>query len=701
MHRIWFGWQMRPLLLLAAVLFVMAPATASADRFVDPGGPTFLSVGSEMVVFDGFVYFAANNGVIGNELWRTDGTAAGTTLVKDFYTGTAGNNGNPSGFRVVGNRLYFNVGNDGVDSGLVVYFLEPGGTPQRALLSANVPARGPLLGAVNGKVLLRQLENSNTNYGLYALGATGSTFGKISAGTNNIGTEPYAVLNGKAYFDSATGPNSASEPWVTDGTAKGTVKLKEIFPGAPGSDPRDFVATTNRVYFTADDGTRGRELWATNGTDAGTTLVYEHHPLSTGTGNFGVPVARGDTLYYLPNDPATGYELWRTQGTAATTSVVKDITPGSGGQHMTLFAFQNGVGMLRGGALYVSDGTGPGTTLLGQVDGDGYGPDHPLATGGHIYFRGGFSPFGGAVWRSDGTPGGTFALTAGPFDGATSGAPMAGPFVQLGSKVIFTAHYPHPPGDGIPGNARRIYFLDTTQPDETRQATAAPSIAGTPTVGQKLTGNRGTWTRESTNKYAYEWLRNGTPIPNATGTEYTPQAADAGTQISLRVTASGIGGPNRVSAESAAVTVSPASAAAPPAPRPAPTPPRVLGQPAGGDRTAPRLSAVSLARRIRSSKTKKARLRLSLSEAATVTITLQRAVKGKRKGSRCVAGRGRPRCTRLVTAGTVRGRLPAGAGALALGRRLSKGSYRATVIAVDAAGNRSAPTTVTFTVTRR
>ena len=158
------------------------------------------------------------------------------------------------------------------------------------------------------------------------------------------------------------------------------------------------------------------------------------------------------------------------------------------------------------------------------------------------------------MWRTDGTAAGTFALTAGAFDGVSPGNPDAGPSVQLGNKVIFTAQYPHAPGDPVPASARRIYVLDTSQADETRQATAAPSISGTPAVGQKLTGAKGTWTLEP-NRYVYQWLRNGTPIPNATGTEYTPSTADAGAQIAFRVTASGIGGPNVVTADSAPVSV--------------------------------------------------------------------------------------------------------------------------------------------------
>ena len=106
----------------------------------------------------------------------------------------------------------------------------------------------------------------------------------------------------------------------------------------------------------------------------------------------------------------------------------------------------------------------------------------------------------------------------------------------------------------MPASARRIFVVDTTQADVVRQATTAPSISGTPAVGQTLTGDKGVWTLEP-NTYTYEWLRNGTPIPNATGTTYTPSTADAGAQIKFRVTASGIGGPNVVSADSAPVPV--------------------------------------------------------------------------------------------------------------------------------------------------
>ncbi|TDN91432.1 carboxypeptidase regulatory-like domain-containing protein [Microbacterium sp. BK668] len=91
-----------------------------------------------------------------------------------------------------------------------------------------------------------------------------------------------------------------------------------------------------------------------------------------------------------------------------------------------------------------------------------------------------------------------------------------------------------------------------------------PTISGSPVFGQTLTVVTGTWGPAPV-VLAIEWLRNGVPIPAATGSTYTPVPADVGTEISVRVTGSKAGFPTVVRT-SAAVTIQPATLS------PAPTP---------------------------------------------------------------------------------------------------------------------------------
>jgi hypothetical protein len=66
--------------------------------------------------------------------------------------------------------------------------------------------------------------------------------------------------------------------------------------------------------------------------------------------------------------------------------------------------------------------------------------------------------------------------------------------------------------------------------------TTAPFVTGTATVGSTLSCTQGNWTYVPT-AYAYQWLRGGATIAGATAATRVLQAADSGTNISCRVTA--------------------------------------------------------------------------------------------------------------------------------------------------------------------
>jgi ELWxxDGT repeat protein len=75
----------------------------------------------------------------------------------------------------------------------------------------------------------------------------------------------YLTTVGSTIFFSADDGSSGREPWKSDGTTGGTVRVFDIYPGGSDSTPQNITAVGNTLFFTAVDGTNGRELWKTDG----------------------------------------------------------------------------------------------------------------------------------------------------------------------------------------------------------------------------------------------------------------------------------------------------------------------------------------------------------------------------------------------------------------------------------------------------
>src|SRR5262249_56380828 len=97
---------------------------------------------------------------------------------------------------------------------------------------------------------------------------------------------------------------------------------------ALSSNPSQIVAVGSTTYFTADDGVNGVELWKSDGTAAGTVLVKDINPGSASSNPSSLTNVNG-TLFFTASDGSTGVELWKSDGTAAGTVLVKDIIAGS------------------------------------------------------------------------------------------------------------------------------------------------------------------------------------------------------------------------------------------------------------------------------------------------------------------------------------------------------------------------------------
>jgi ELWxxDGT repeat protein len=378
----------------------------------------FGSSPTNLTDFNGVLFFVANNGVSGGELWKTDGTAAGTVMVKDIGPGAGGSS--PSGLIVSNGVLFF-----GANDGIISHELwRSDGTSAGTTLVKDIRPGPDSSGAlplvdVNGVLYLMAFDAINGNELWRSDGTAGGTVlvKDINPGANahsNPGSFGNAVnLNGTLIFRATDA--SGDELWRSDGTAAGTTIIKDINLGPTGAGPSLLTVVNGVAFFQANDGVRGVELWRTDGSAAGTVLIRDINPGLAGS-NPAPLVSSNGKVYFSANDGVNGTELWRTDGTSGGTSLVKDIVPGIGSSSPLALADANGTLFfsatdVTGRELWKSDGTAAGTVLVTDLQPDGgSNPARLTNLNGVVIFSAFNSLTGTELFRSDGTPAGTGLL---------------------------------------------------------------------------------------------------------------------------------------------------------------------------------------------------------------------------------------------------------------------------------------------------
>lgn len=368
------------------------------------------------LVMGNTVFFVANDGSTGAELWKTDGTPAGTSLVRDIRPGATGSD--PDQLTSVGGLLYF-VADDG-SSGRELWKSDGtgAGTVQVADIAPGAEGSDPDevtgLGSIlcltaNDRVRGRELWRSDGS-------AAGTTLVReIAPGPQGSLPHDLTAVGSLLYFGADDGV-AGDEPYFSDGTISGTQRLADVQPGAGSSAPDGFAPTGDSLVFAADDGVHGRELWVSDGTTAGTAMLanLRQGALSEGSSPTKTVDLNGIALFGA-NDSIHGAELWRSDGTAAGTWMVKDLNPtghswpcgesGAGGNRVAFTASLPQTG----NELWMTDGTAAGTTFVADVEPGPLGSEIKdlTALDGQFYFTATTTAFGHELWRSDGSPGGT------------------------------------------------------------------------------------------------------------------------------------------------------------------------------------------------------------------------------------------------------------------------------------------------------
>ncbi|BBO35326.1 ELWxxDGT repeat protein [Lacipirellula parvula] len=413
---------------VSGTLFFAAAATGSPTRRLlwksdgTAGGTSLITSSqtgsvvtplSKLAAFGGAVLFTANMGGLGAELWRSDGTAAGTYLLKDISPGAASSR--PEFYVQSGENLLFVAEDaiwktDGTAAGTVLvkdpratglaypwYLTDVGGT---LFFMANDGATGMELwksdGTAAGTVLVKDIR----------AGAAGSIeptsqFRESGQGMVNVA--------GTLYFFANDG-TSGFELWKSDGSSAGTIRVKDIRTGSASSDPSYLTPVGGKLFFLAFSNSADG-LWVSDGTANGTQLLKSFTG-EWGSREYTLLTAVGDTLFFALNDGTSGRELWKSDGTPAGTVRVKDIRPGPGSSDLYSLASIGGLLYFRandgvaGEELWVTDGTEQGTKLLYDFTGDGGGsqPEEMARVGDRLYVVATTESTNSELWVADLTP---------------------------------------------------------------------------------------------------------------------------------------------------------------------------------------------------------------------------------------------------------------------------------------------------------
>jgi len=357
---------------------------------------------SQAVEMGGNIYFIADDGVHGTELWKSDGTLGGTMMVIDLTPAmcdTCTNMDTDIRELVAGDsHLFFaaNTLNNGFPD------------PIRELFVSD--------GTESGTEMVKDLFDCPTSTGDITIDYRGvNSLVAIPGSSYGTQGQDRVIFSGFSCSMESWSCNG-EEPWISDGTLSGTLEVDNIRVGDTsmttadgqgalidiiGSQPRSFFQSGETIYFTADDNESGREIWKFDliqTSSIGAVIVKDIKTGSSDSFDIGMAVEFtqfGEDVYFAADDGITGVELWKTDGTTSGTILVRNVdlnSNSSNPKHLTVvgdeilyFTANDGV---HGTELWKSNGTSIGTEIHLDISegANSSNPKHLIEFSNNLYF---------------------------------------------------------------------------------------------------------------------------------------------------------------------------------------------------------------------------------------------------------------------------------------------------------------------------
>lgn len=429
------------------------------------GAVQFPGTDDQPVALAGVVYFSGATLANGRELWRTDGTAAGTYLLKNIAP--EGENGgtqssSPKRFFVLGNRVFFEAADQITSQSPELWMTDgsaAGTVPVRTFLGGLGVTPGEYsFGSADTTAMLgdeilfsgRTSTDGNELWKFNPQAGTASLVKSFSA-VSSPGAVPVGPLvpcGSGAYF-MANSVAEGKELWRTDGPGKPPVQVKDLLPGTASGNPANLTpaGTGNGLYFTATLNPAGTGLFKTDGTPSGTVLL-KSFPEQNGSSAPTQLTMLGNRLLFVAATPDTGVELWASDGTPEGTTIVRELTAGNSASGISSiavvgdtawFGAYNGTPLPEAG-LWRTDGTAAGTSRIRPFPSNGNSiPSFLTSVGSRLYFTAATDAAGRELWRSDGLASST-VMVKDIAPGVVDGVPTTGRLTAMGNSVYFWGH---------------------------------------------------------------------------------------------------------------------------------------------------------------------------------------------------------------------------------------------------------------------
>jgi ELWxxDGT repeat protein len=432
----------------------VAPQPALFVDINTTGGsnPQYLTVVGERL------FFTADDGVHGYELWKSD--AEGTSMVKDIAP--PGKDYGAHSLKKYNGRVFFSANDD--ISGQELWVSD--GTYEGTYLLKDIHPSGdsnPTRFSISNSLLFFQARDNAHGYELWKSDGTSEGTEMVKdINPGNVSSSPTIMtdVNGILYF-SAVVEGDDYHLWKSDGTETGTARMLDKY-GSIIPNPRDLTKAGELLFFRANFQSEGGVLWKSDGTEAGT------EPLLSFDGSFVITpdnfTEMNGELYFSAVHMSLGSELWKSNGTPAGTRVVKDINPGSGHSIPSAFKVVNNTlyfsavtpGIAR--ELWKSDGTEGGTILVKDINLNpiaGSFPNELTDVNGILFFRANNGIHGVELWKSHGSASSTL-MVKDILPGPESSSPTA--MVVMEDRLYFVAD------DGVHGRELWSFSLQNQAP---------------------------------------------------------------------------------------------------------------------------------------------------------------------------------------------------------------------------------------------